>query len=60
MTLPETKIGLVFASAEPGVRVEGAAREDAPDEFVEPPRCAVACVPAHTIMDIVQMTNLRK
>jgi len=41
MTLPEMKRGRVVSGA-PGVRVDGALREAALAELVEPPRCAVA------------------
>jgi hypothetical protein len=61
MTLPETKTGFVLASGAPGARVGGMLREGVPAEPVEPlPRCAVASVPAHTITNNMQMTNLRK
>jgi hypothetical protein len=60
MTLPETKIGLELTSGVPGVRVEGVLREGVPAEFVEPPRCAVAADPSKPIINMVQVTKLRK
>jgi hypothetical protein len=59
--LPDTKIGFVLVSGAFGIRVERVLREGVPAEPEEPvPRCAVASVPAHTITNIMQMTNLRK
>jgi hypothetical protein len=58
MTLPETKTGLAFASDVVGVREGAVVREALLEDPL--PRCAVANVPAHTIKNIMQMTNLRK
>jgi ribosomal protein L28 len=60
MTLPETKSGRALSGVLE-VRLDGVLREVVPGEPVEPgPRCAVASVPAHTVTNIMQMTNLRK
>jgi hypothetical protein len=59
MTLPEMKRGRVRSGA-PGVRVDGALREEALDEFVEPPRCAVANGASKAIASAIRVLDRKE
>jgi hypothetical protein len=57
MTLPDTKTGLVLASAAPGIRVEGVLREGEPEPVDPLPRCAVAVDTSKAIMIINRLLD---